>query len=59
MGSLQAPDAGPAFNGRLSAVPDDDDARRAVEDTLFTLRVLMAQPSAYAALRDAVQYVDS
>ncbi|MEU4728947.1 DUF5133 domain-containing protein [Streptomyces sp. NPDC023588] len=44
---------------RLSAVPDDDDARRTVEDTLFTLCVLMAQPSAYAAVRDAVQYVDS
>ncbi|MFF8268219.1 DUF5133 domain-containing protein [Streptomyces sp. NPDC016562] len=44
---------------RLSAAPDDDEARRTVEDTLFTLCVLMAQPSAYAAVREAVQYVDS
>ncbi|MFJ7271688.1 DUF5133 domain-containing protein [Streptomyces sp. NPDC099050] len=42
---------------RLTASPADDEARRAVEDAVFTLCVLMGRPSAYAALQDATQYI--
>ncbi|MGW7435324.1 DUF5133 domain-containing protein [Streptomyces sp. NPDC054849] len=41
---------------RLAAVPTDDAARRALDDSLFTLCVLMAQPSAHAAVHEALQY---
>ncbi|MET9609366.1 DUF5133 domain-containing protein [Streptomyces sp. NPDC006512] len=43
---------------RLTATPTDHDARRAFEDTLFTLCVLMGRPSAPAALHEAVQYAE-
>ncbi|MET9637849.1 DUF5133 domain-containing protein [Streptomyces virginiae] len=43
---------------RLAASPADEAARRAFEDCLFTLGVLMAEPCAYAAVRDAVQYTE-
>lgn len=41
---------------RLTATPTDDAARRALEDSLFTLGVLMAQPSAHAAVHEAIQH---
>ncbi|MFF4427145.1 DUF5133 domain-containing protein [Streptomyces sp. NPDC001549] len=43
---------------RLAAAPADEAARRAFEDCLFTLGVLMAEPCAYAAVHDAVQYAE-
>ncbi|MET9604106.1 DUF5133 domain-containing protein [Streptomyces sp. NPDC006512] len=41
---------------RLVAAPTDDAARRTMEDAVYTLCVLMAQPSAHAAEREALQY---
>ncbi|CAM5281828.1 hypothetical protein SAVIM338S_00149 [Streptomyces avidinii] len=41
---------------RLTESPADDEARRAVEDSVFTLCVLMGRPSAYEAVQDAVQF---
>ena len=41
---------------RLGAAPTDTAARRAVDDALYTLCVLMAQPSAPAAVHAALQY---
>ncbi|MEU9148613.1 DUF5133 domain-containing protein [Streptomyces sp. NPDC048349] len=41
---------------RLAAAPTDGAARQALEDSLFTLCVLMAQPSAHVAVHDALQY---
>lgn len=41
---------------RLTADPADEAARQAMEDAVFTLSVLMGQPSAYAAVRDAAQF---
>ncbi|MGW7330919.1 DUF5133 domain-containing protein [Streptomyces sp. NPDC054840] len=43
---------------RLRAAPSDPEARRAVDDAVYTLCVLMAQPSPYAAVNDALQYTD-
>ncbi|MDX3539955.1 DUF5133 domain-containing protein [Streptomyces sp. MB09-01] len=43
---------------RLQAAPADADARRAFEDSLFTLCVLMGRPSAAAALHEAIQYTE-
>ncbi|WP_159040671.1 MULTISPECIES: DUF5133 domain-containing protein [unclassified Streptomyces] len=43
---------------RLAAAPGDATARRAFEDSLFTLSVLMAEPCAYTAVREAVQYAE-
>ncbi|WP_158710120.1 DUF5133 domain-containing protein [Streptomyces katrae] len=44
---------------RLTAAPADPDARRAFEDVLFTLCVLMGRPSAPQALHEAIQYTES
>ncbi|WP_405785841.1 DUF5133 domain-containing protein [Streptomyces sp. NBC_01367] len=44
---------------RLTAAPADPEARRALEDSLFTLCVLMGQPCAPEALHEAVQYTES
>ncbi|MFC9294037.1 DUF5133 domain-containing protein [Streptomyces sp. NPDC057011] len=41
---------------RLAAAPADEGARRALEDSLFTLCVLMAQPSPHVAVHEAIQY---
>ncbi|MGW7441614.1 DUF5133 domain-containing protein [Streptomyces sp. NPDC054849] len=41
---------------RLSAAPGDHGARRAVDDAVYTLCVLMAQPSPHAAVNEALQY---
>ncbi|MET9568702.1 DUF5133 domain-containing protein [Streptomyces virginiae] len=43
---------------RLRAAPSDPEARRAVDDAIYTLCVLMAQPSPYAAVNEALQYTD-
>ncbi|MFF3728149.1 DUF5133 domain-containing protein [Streptomyces erythrochromogenes] len=43
---------------RLAAAPADETARRAFEDCMFTLCVLMAEPCAYAAAHAAVQYTE-
>ncbi|MFG2714230.1 DUF5133 domain-containing protein [Streptomyces goshikiensis] len=44
---------------RLVAAPADETARRALEDALYTLCVLMAEPTAHAAVVAAVQYTES
>ncbi|MFF2785986.1 DUF5133 domain-containing protein [Streptomyces sp. NPDC058049] len=44
---------------RLTAAPADPETRRAFEDSLFTLCILMAQPCAPEALHEAVQYSES
>ncbi|TDU73755.1 uncharacterized protein DUF5133 [Streptomyces sp. KS 21] len=44
---------------RLTAAPADPEARRAFEDVLFTLCVLMGRPSAPQALHEAIQYTES
>ncbi|MGW7318263.1 DUF5133 domain-containing protein [Streptomyces sp. NPDC054865] len=41
---------------RLCAAPEDAAARRAVDDAVYTLCVLMAQPSPHAAVHEALQY---
>ncbi|MFD3328379.1 DUF5133 domain-containing protein [Streptomyces sp. NPDC058701] len=41
---------------RLYAAPGDPGARRAVDDAVYTLCVLMAQPSPYEAVNEAVRY---
>lgn len=41
---------------RLCAAPDDSAARRAVDDAVYTLCVLMAQPCPHAAVNEARQY---
>lgn len=43
---------------RLTAAPADEAARRTFEDSLFTLCVLMAEPSAVLAVRAALQYTE-
>ncbi|GGY90095.1 DUF5133 domain-containing protein [Streptomyces avidinii] len=43
---------------RLRAAPDDPDARRAVDDAIYTLCVLMGQPSPNAAVHEALQYTE-
>ncbi|MEV6734700.1 MULTISPECIES: DUF5133 domain-containing protein [unclassified Streptomyces] len=43
---------------RLIAAPADPDARRAFEDSLFTLCVLMGRPSAPEAMHEALQYTE-
>ncbi|MEU8943473.1 DUF5133 domain-containing protein [Streptomyces goshikiensis] len=43
---------------RLSAAPDDPDARRAVDDAIYSLCVLMGQPSPNAAVHEALQYIE-
>ncbi|WP_078893414.1 DUF5133 domain-containing protein [Streptomyces sp. NRRL F-2580] len=43
---------------RLTAAPADPEARRAFEDSLFTLCILMGRPCAADALHEAVQYVE-
>ncbi|WP_329448268.1 DUF5133 domain-containing protein (plasmid) [Streptomyces sp. NBC_01426] len=44
---------------RLCAAPDDPEARRAVDDAVYTLCVLMAQPSPHAAVNEALQYTNA
>ncbi|MFF4427174.1 DUF5133 domain-containing protein [Streptomyces sp. NPDC001549] len=44
---------------RLTAAPADPETRRAFEDSLFTLCILMGQPCAPEALHEAVQYSES
>ncbi|MER8094954.1 DUF5133 domain-containing protein [Streptomyces goshikiensis] len=44
---------------RLVATPADEPARRALEDAIYTLCVLMAEPSAHAAVVAAVQYTET
>ncbi|MFD6185020.1 DUF5133 domain-containing protein [Streptomyces goshikiensis] len=44
---------------RLVAAPADEAARRALEDALYTLCVLMAEPTGHAAVVAAVQYTES
>ncbi|MFB6477417.1 DUF5133 domain-containing protein [Streptomyces virginiae] len=41
---------------RLRAAPQNPEARRAVDDAVFTLYVLMAKPSPYSAVNEALQY---
>ncbi|MEU9107383.1 DUF5133 domain-containing protein [Streptomyces xanthophaeus] len=41
---------------RLCAAPADSAARRAVDDAVYTLCVLMAQPSPHAAVTEALRY---
>lgn len=43
---------------RLQASPTDAAARHALEDSIFTLCVLMAEPDAHAAVLAAVQYTE-
>ncbi|MFJ6793225.1 DUF5133 domain-containing protein [Streptomyces sp. NPDC091268] len=43
---------------RLLASPADEAARLALEDAVFTLCVLMAEPTAHAAVIAAVQYTE-
>ncbi|MGW7026841.1 DUF5133 domain-containing protein [Streptomyces xanthophaeus] len=40
----------------MNADPADSAVRQELEDAVFTLWVLMGQPSAYAAVRDATQF---
>ncbi|MEU9233999.1 DUF5133 domain-containing protein [Streptomyces subrutilus] len=44
---------------RLCAAPDDEEARRAVDDAVYTLCVLMAQPTPFAAVNEALQYTNA
>ena len=43
---------------RLCAAPADLEARRAVDDAVYTLCVLMGQSSPHAALTDALQHTN-
>ncbi|MFI6144397.1 DUF5133 domain-containing protein [Streptomyces sp. NPDC051109] len=43
---------------RLTAAPADPGARRAFEDSVFVLCVLMGRPSAAEALHEALQYTE-
>ncbi|WUF75036.1 DUF5133 domain-containing protein [Streptomyces nojiriensis] len=43
----------------MTAAPADPEARRAFEDSLFTLCILMGQPCAPEARHGAVQYTES
>ncbi|MFE9928496.1 DUF5133 domain-containing protein [Streptomyces sp. NPDC005533] len=43
---------------RLTAAPADPQARRAFEDALFTLCILMGRPCAADAVHEAVQYTE-
>ncbi|WP_244291124.1 DUF5133 domain-containing protein [Streptomyces subrutilus] len=44
---------------RLCAAPDDQEARRAVDDAVYTLCVLMGQPTPFAAVNEALQYTSA
>ncbi|MGW6858389.1 DUF5133 domain-containing protein [Streptomyces xanthophaeus] len=43
---------------RLCAAPQDSEARQAVDDAVYRLCVVMAQPSLHAAVNEAVQYTN-